>query len=389
MLTGEPVLVIGAGIAGLALARALALRGAQVTVLEQAGAIREVGAGIQLSPNGYRVLAALGLEESVREIGLAGEAVELIDGTGGGTVARLPLGSGAMRGLFRFFHRADLIALLEAGAREAGAAIRLGVRVAEVHPGDAPAVVAATGERFEARLVAGADGIHSRVREALIGRTAPFFTHQVAWRAVLPAEGPVAPVARVFMGPGRHVVTYPLRGGRLRNVVAVEERRRWAEESWSLTDDALALRVAFRDFPPEVRGWLERIEAPNLWGLFRHPVPGRWWGPGLAILGDAAHPTLPFLAQGANLALEDAWVLAACLAGGPDRDAALAAYQARRRDRAVRVVEAANRNARNYHLSGIRREVGHLGLRLASRMAPGLLLGRFGWLYGHDATAAD
>ncbi|MCX7888239.1 MAG: FAD-dependent oxidoreductase [Rhodobacteraceae bacterium] len=388
MLIGEPIVVIGAGVAGLALARALALRGAQVTVLEQAEAIREVGAGLQVSPNGLRVLNALGLGESAARLGTEGRSVELVDGTGGGTVARLPLGSGPTAGMFRFFHRADLIELLAAGAREAGVEIRLGVRVAELRPGDRPTAITTSGETIGAFMIAGADGIHSVVREALNGRTAPFFTHQVAWRAVIPSEAPVPPVARVFMGPGRHVVTYPLRGGRLRNIVAVEERRRWAEESWSLTDDALALRVAFEDFVPEVRGWLDRIEAPNLWGLFRHEVASRWWGPGLAILGDAAHPMLPFLAQGANMALEDAWVLADCLSADPDRDAALASYQARRQSRARQVVDAANANARNYHLSGIRREVGHLGLRILSRLAPNALLGRFDWLYGHDVTAA-
>ena len=110
------------------------------------------------------------------------------------------------------------------------------------------------------------------------------------------------------MGAGRHLVTYPLRGGRLRNIVAVEERTRWAEESWSLTDDPLAMRIAFESFVPEVRGWLDQIERPNLWGLFRHPVAKRWHGNGAVLLGDAAHPTLPFMAQGANMALEDAWV---------------------------------------------------------------------------------
>lgn len=192
--------------------------------------------------------------------------------------------------------------------------IRLLQRIEEVTLGEGrPRLRTAQGAEIETDILIGADGLHSRVREALNGKVAPFFTHQVAWRATLPAEPDIRPVAQVFMGAGRHVVTYPLRGGKLRNLVAVEERHRWAEESWSLTDDPLALRIAFEDFVPEVRGWLDRIERPNLWGLFRHPVAGRWHGQGAVILGDAAHPTLPFLAQGANMALEDAWVLAHCL----------------------------------------------------------------------------
>jgi salicylate hydroxylase len=349
-----------------------------------------VGAGIQIAPNGARVLAALGLWESVAAAGVRGAAVELIDGETGDGVARLPLPLPDHDGGvdFRLVHRADLIGTLREGALQAGVDLRLGQRVMAVEPSAAgPAIRLAGGEAPAADLVIGADGLHSEVRAAINGRVAPFFTHQVAWRATLPEAAEIPPVVRVFMGPGRHLVTYPLRGGRLRNIVAVEERRTWAEESWSLTDDPLALRIAFEGFVPEVRGWLDRIERPNLWGLFRHPVAERWHAPGLAILGDAAHPTLPFLAQGANMALEDAWVLAAALAGHDTAGAGLAAYQSARAGRVARTVAAAEANARNYHLSGAQRMVAHAGLRAISALAPGRLMGRFDWLYGFDATA--
>jgi salicylate hydroxylase len=190
------------------------------------------------------------------------------------------------------------------------------------------------------------------------------------------------------MGPGRHLVSYPLRGGTLRNIVAVEERAKWAEESWTLRDDSIDLRLAFAGFSPRVRGWLEQVEDPWLWGLFRHPVAGTWTHPkGLAILGDAAHPTLPFLAQGASMGLEDAWVLADTLARHDTLAAGLAAYQAARKPRTTRIVAAADGNARAYHLSGLPRLIGHTGLRLAGRVAPGAMLARFDWLYGHDVTA--
>lgn len=387
MLKGRSVTVLGAGVAGLAVAQALALRGAKVTVLEQAPEIREVGAGLQISPNGARVLAALGLGDALEAGSQRAEAVDLIDGEAGGRVIRLDLARRRPGEVFRFVHRADLIDLLAAGARAAGVAIRLLQQVETVtlgaHP---PRLSTAQGDEIDCDVLIGADGLHSRVRAALNGTVAPFFTGQVAWRATLPETGHLPPVARVFMGAGRHLVTYPLRGGRLRNIVAVEERDRWAEESWSLTDDPLALRIAFEGFVPEVRGWLDRIERPNLWGLFRHPVAARWQGQGAAILGDAAHPTLPFLAQGANMALEDAWVLADCLARAAP-DTALPAFQARRQARVHRIVGAANSNARNYHLSGVRRDLAHFGLRLAGRFAPGRLMDRFDWLYGHDVTA--
>ena len=385
MLSGRDVTVLGAGIAGLATATALAHRGARVRVLEQARAILEVGAGLQISPNGMAVLRALGLGGALSQSSVASEAVELIDGETGGLVSRIDLLAEAPRGSFALYHRADLIALLEAAARAAGVEVLLNCKVTEVWLGNHPPRLQVGGEVIEAPLLIGADGLHSRVRPALNGPREPFFTGQVAWRATVPAHGAIDPVARVYMGDGRHLVTYPLRSGQMRNVVAVEERKVWAEESWSLTDDPLGLRIAFESFVPEVRGWLDQIERPNLWGLFRHPVAARWQGQGAVLVGDAAHPTLPFLAQGANMALEDAWVLADCL-NSLQVEPALRAYQTRREARVRRVVEAANRNARNYHLSGLQRDLAHAGLRIMGRLAPAAVARRFRWLYNHDVT---
>ena len=385
MLSGRDVTVLGAGIAGLATATALAHRGARVRVLEQARAILEVGAGLQISPNGMAVLRALGLGGALSQSSVASEAVELIDGETGGLVSRIDLLAEAPRGSFALYHRADLIALLEAAARAAGVEVLLNCKVTEVWLGNHPPRLQVGGEVIEAPLLIGADGLHSRVRPALNGPREPFFTGQVAWRATVPAHGEIDPVARVYMGDGRHLVTYPLRSGQMRNVVAVEERKVWAEESWSLTDDPLGLRIAFESFVPEVRGWLDQIERPNLWGLFRHPVAARWQGQGAVLVGDAAHPTLPFLAQGANMALEDAWVLADCL-NSLQVEPALRAYQTRREARVRRVVEAANRNARNYHLSGLQRDLAHAGLRIMGRLAPAAVARRFRWLYNHDVT---
>lgn len=391
-LIGRPVTVLGAGVAGLAVARALALRGARVTVLEQADAIREVGAGLQISPNGAAVMQALGLGPALAAASLRAQGVVLRDGLDGSAVLRMDLAR--LRGElgWHFVHRADLIALLLDGAREAGVTLRLLQKVEQVDlSGDAPLVRLAQGDAVEAGLLIGADGLHSALRGALNGVAAPFFTHQVAWRAVIPND-PGDPVeAEVHMGPGRHLVSYPLRGGAWRNIVAVEERQRWVEEGWSLRDDPMELRLAFAGFSPRVRGWLDRVEDVWLWGLFRHPVARTWFrvlpGGAAAILGDAAHPTLPFLAQGANMALEDAWALAAALSGHDGDAAALAAWQAARAPRCARIVQAAEANARNYHLTGARRAVGHAALRLAGTLAPGLALRRFDWLYRFDVTA--
>jgi salicylate hydroxylase len=390
-LIGQPVTIIGAGVAGLATARALALRGAQVTVLEQADAIREVGAGLQISPNGACVLRALGLQAALDAASTRAEAVELIDGHDGELVTRLDLARLRPDQGYHFLHRADLIDLLLKGAAEAGVTLRLLSRIAAVDlSGPKPTVLLETGERIETLLLIGADGLHSKTRAALNGPAQPFFTHQVAWRAVIPCEPDARAVAEVHMGPGRHLVSYPLRGGTLRNIVAVEERDRWAEESWTLRDDSMDLRLAFEGFSPRVRGWLTQVEDPWLWGLFRHKVAETLIKPmgqgGVAILGDAAHPTLPFLAQGASMGLEDAWVLTEALAGHDSQAAALVAYQAARKPRTTRIVAAANANARAYHLAGLPRMIGHTGLRLLGRLSPGTMLSRFDWLYSYDVT---
>ena len=388
MLIGQEVAVVGAGIAGLAVARALALRGARVTVFEQADAIREVGAGLQVSPNGACVLRALGL--GLDTVGLRADAVELRDGLDGDLVTRLEVGRLRPLHGYHFVHRADLIGLLLAGAVEAGVSLRLQSRVAEVDlAGQRPLLRLEDGAVVEAGLLIGADGLHSRVRAALNGVATPAFTGQVAWRAMIAGDGGPA-VAEVHMGPGRHLVSYPLRGGSLRNIVAVQERQAWAAESWSQRDDPVALAQAFSDFTPRVQDWLGQVQDVALWGLFRHPVAAVWQralpGGAVAMLGDAAHPTLPFLAQGASMGLEDAWVLAASLAGHDGWAAGLAAYQQARAARCARIVDAASRNARIYHLSGVARSLAHAGMRLGGWLAPELALRRFDWLYGFDAT---
>ncbi|MCB5409120.1 FAD-dependent oxidoreductase [Pseudogemmobacter faecipullorum] len=386
-LSGRKITILGAGIAGLALARALALRGAKVTVLEQAEAISEVGAGLQISPNGAVVLRALGLGAGLDEISLRAEAVELREGGEGGLVTRLEVGRLRPDQGWHFLHRADLIRLLADGARAAGAELRLLQKVRRVDlSGVMPVTETCTGARESTGLLIGADGLHSPCRAALNAPRAVQFTGQVAWRCLVPCDPSEPKLAEVHMGPGRHLVSYPLRGGAWRNIVAVEERRAWIEEGWSLRDDPAHLQAAFSGFSPRVRGWLAGAEEVGLWGLFRHPVASCWvqsLAAGQAvILGDAAHPTLPFLAQGANMALEDVWSLAEALDQGAD----LQVWAARRQKRCAKIVDAASRNARNYHLSGVTQKMAHLVLRMGGRLAPGLALSRFDWLYDYDVT---
>ena len=394
-VTGREITVLGGGVAGLAAALALAQRGARVTVLEKAPEIAEVGAGLQISPNGARVLRALGLGEPLARAGVPGAAVELRDGLGGGCVLRLDLAARAHDGGYHFLHRADLIDLLHTAAHAAGVEIATGAQVLRAVPGPRGVrLEMADGTARHAGFLVGADGLRSVLRGALNPAAAPFFTRQVAWRAVIPQDagqpGAADPVAQVFMAPGRHLVSYPLRAGRLRNIAAFEERDAWAEEGWHHTGDPDAFRTAFAGLGGPVPGWLEAVERVHVWGLFRHDVAPRWHGPCCALIGDAAHPTLPFMAQGANMALEDAWTLVAALDGpmdGSGEDAALAAWQAVRRPRCAAIVAAAGRNARLYHLSGPMRPLAHTALRLGGTVAPDLPLRRFDWIYAHDVTA--
>ncbi|NHQ73026.1 NAD(P)-binding protein [Roseovarius gahaiensis] len=387
-LHGLKTLVIGGGIGGLTAARAMALRGADVTVLEQAAEISEVGAGLQISPNGFVVLNALGLGQALRECSVQARAVNLHDYRGPKVVS-LDLGRLDSRDYY-FVHRADLVDVLAQGAREAGVKIRLlqNVQSVTLTPGQTNArVTLCNGAVLSADLVVGADGLHSVVRPALNGQVAPFFTGQVAWRAIVPNADNAPPEARVHMGPHRHLVSYPLRDGQYMNLVAVQERAAWAKESWSQQDDPLAVQAAFADFGPDVQRMLSRIESVNLWGLFRHPVANRWYGGGAALLGDAAHPTLPFMAQGACMALEDAWALADCLDRAGDLESGLSTYQQRRKPRATRVVDAANGNAWKYHLAfSPLRWAAHTALRIGGTVAPDRLLRQFDWIYGYDVT---
>ena len=365
------VTILGAGIAGLSAAVAFAGRGRSVELIERAPALSEVGAGLQIAPNGGRVLDALSIPLPAVE----SRAVHLIDGPSGHAVLRMPLGPG-----FRLVHRADLIGALANRAVELGVTPRLGTEVRAIEE-EGRVLVLADGSRRPVRRLIGADGPRGPARAFVAPDHRPRFTGQVAWRATVPCDPHWPAEAQVHMGPGRHLVLYPLREGRLLNIVAVEERREWTAEGWAQEGDPDALRAAFAGFGGPVRAVLRRVGEVHLWGLMDHGVTRPWSRGACTLIGDAAHPTLPFLAQGANLALEDAWTLAA-MADDPD------GWEALRRPRVARALKAAAANARNYHLRGPARTVAHAALRLSGKVAPNAMLGRYAWLYDADVTAA-
>jgi salicylate hydroxylase len=314
----------------------------------------------------------------VEAFGVRSLAVEPRDALTGRRITRLNLS--LVGGDWIFVRRSALQVILCEAALAAGVILRTSSPVVAVTKRGVrlESGVIATGD-----LVIGADGIHSVIRRHVVGEIAPFFSGQVAWRTMIKAYQ--EPVAQIWMAPGRHVVTYPISGS-LINIVAVREENRWTEEGWSHQDDPAALRLAFPDAAPELAALLGRVEEVGRWGLFRHPVPKSWYKGKAVLLGDAAHPTLPFLAQGANLALEDAWVLAReCSVG--ELDEGLHRYERLRRPRVMDAVSAADANARNYHLGGLQRWIAHQVLGAAGTLAPRVLLHRLDWLYGFDATA--
>jgi salicylate hydroxylase len=372
--------VIGAGIGGVAAAIGLARVGARVRVLEQAGQLTEVGAGLQISANGMAVLRALGVVTNDPLDAVRSTGTEIRDHVSGRLVVRMPPPAA---GPTWYFHRADLLAALVARARELGVAFDLNARVEAVRVDETGcALTMPQGSVRKVGLVIAADGGQSMSRQVVNGVSRPEFSGQVAWRATVPwdCDGGVG-AGRLTMARNKHVVTYPLRAGRLMNVVAVEERRDWTREGWRLQGDPEEFRNRFGDFGGSVGQILSRVETVFQWALYLHPVASRWHRGSLALLGDAAHPTLPFMAQGACLALEDAWVLADCLQS--HGLAGLRLYQDRRAPRARRVVAEAAGNARKFHLAAPARWVAQAVLAAAGPR----LARRYDWIYDHDVTA--
>lgn len=387
--------IAGGGIAGMAAALALAREGWRVTVCEAAPVPAEVGAGLQMSPNATRVLRWLGVLDAVAAVAFRPRAAVMRDGRSGARIYRVRLGAAAEArwgAPYLHVHRADLLAALTGAARAAGVDIRGSARVAgyALRP-EGPALKLDGGETVAGDLVIGADGIRSVLRDQLDGPEEPDFTGQVAWRGTIPAarlpDGLVAPDATVWAGPGAHLVTYYLRRGSLVNFVAVEERGAWTAEGWSAPGDPERLRRRFAGWHRDVTGLLDHVEETFLWGLFGRPEQIRWVDGPVALIGDAAHPMLPFMAQGAGMALEDVAVLVRELQAGDNLAEALLAHEERRWPRVARVQRTSVANGRFFHKrSGIAR-LGHWGLvSTVSRLAPSLAAAQLDWLYGHDAT---
>jgi salicylate hydroxylase len=390
------VIVAGAGIGGLSAALGLARLGHEAVVIERVAVRTEAGAGIQLSPNAMKALAALGVAEAIEAQASEPQALELRIGKTGQRVFSIPVGPAARErygASYLHIHRADLIEVLLRAAESAGASIRMGARVSgHVREGAKVRVGLDTGEVMSADALIGADGVKSAVRAQLFGADAPRFTGAVAWRALAPVQAfPDLPVAAVvWVGAGRHAVTYRVRGGALINFVGVVEEKGWTKEGWDEEGSKADLAAAFQGWAPAVTAVIGAARSVHRWALYDRDAMAAWSVGRVTLLGDAAHAMPPFQAQGAAMALEDAVVLARVLTdGGENVEAALARYAALRMSRTAKVLASARGNMGMFHRSNaVTQAVTYAPMMFADKVAPGFVRSRQDWIYAYDAVAA-
>jgi salicylate hydroxylase len=398
-MSSRTVIVAGAGIGGLTVTLALKRNGFRVIVLEQAERLQETGAGIQLSPNAARLLIELGFADRLRPHVVVPQAVRVLNAKNGREIVRIPLGETAAQRYgapYWIIHRGDLQAVLSAAvAQELDISLKLGMRMEDfvTHP-NGVTVSARSGttawNEFGHALIA-ADGLWSMSRERLGFREPPRFSGRVAWRALVPAaEVPPEfrePMIHLWLGADAHLVHYPVKGGKVINIVVITADD-WNAEGWSEPASRIDLlpRLTAARWAPQARALVRLPEAWLKWALFERRPLMNWTQDAAALLGDAAHPMLPFLAQGGAMAIEDAVVAAQCLARRPDdAAAALRTYAAIRRGRTRRVQRQAARNGQHYHLKGVSAMVRNAAMGV---MGGEHLLRHYDWLYDWRPPAA-
>ena len=395
MAVSRTLIVAGAGIGGLTASLALARQGFRVVVLEKAERLEEAGAGLQLSPNASRVLIELGLQPRLASRAITPEAISIISTRSGGEIARLPLGDAATAKAgapYWVVHRADLQAALQAEVNDhPDIELRLGCQFEDVgtHAKGLTVVQRSGNTRQQevALALVGADGIWSAVRHHLFPDVQPRFSGLIAWRGTLDAtQLPREYTSRrvqLWMGPNAHLVAYPIAGARQINVVAIVPGT-WNRPGWSAPGEANEIKNAFTArWPAGARMMIGAVDEWRKWALFTVPDGGEWTSGAVALLGDAAHAMLPFAAQGAGMAIEDAAVLAKCLGetqreGGPSIASAMQMYARARRSRISRVQRTARQNGRIYHLTGPMALARDLAIKA---MGPQRMLARQDWIY--------
>jgi salicylate hydroxylase len=395
MAGADKIAIVGGGIGGLTAGLALLRQGIDVEIFEQAAELKELGAGVQISSNGTRVLYALGLEEALREVCFVPSGKEIRLWNTGQTWKLFDLGAESVERYgfpYVTIHRRDLHEVLAKAIRRAKPdGIRLGKRcIGVTQSAERVGIHFADGETASASIAIGADGVHSTVRKTLFGADAPVFTGILAWRGLVPVEHLPPSISRAvgtnWVGPGGHVVHYPVRRGELMNFVGILERTDWTVESWTVQGTRDEISHDFHGWHADIHAIIRAIEVPFKWALMaRAPMP-RWTVGKVTLLGDACHPMLPMLGQGACMALEDGLVLARCLERYGDPAGALAAYEAARNERTAKVVHGSNDNAKRFHnrLADAAGAEAYVEAEWQERRVKE----RYEWLFLYDAAAA-
>jgi len=390
----EPdIIIAGAGIGGLACALCLEQQGFTSLILEKSHTPAEAGAGIQLGPNAFHILRALGLEGDVKRQAHFPEKIVMYDAASGAELAHMPLITHMERrhkAPYAVIHRAELHNILRLRAEKSN---RITLKYSSalsnfIDEGQRITVQTVDRENVSARVLVGADGLWSTTRDIVLGDGPPRYTGQVAWRAVVRRDGVEERFRRsqtgLWLGERAHLVHYPISNGQLLNIVAIIESTD-VPGGWSTRGERDNLLMCFENWAKPAYSLLAQVPDWRTWALYdRDPAPQ--WGVGrTTLLGDAAHPMLPFLAQGGAMAIEDAWILAAFLKNSPgDLRSALRAYENIRINRTARVSQTSANNATMFHLNGHQRLLRNMALK-ASSAAPGLLLRKYDWLYGYKA----
>lgn len=388
------LIISGAGIGGLTAALCAQHFGHDVKIFEQASKLDDIGAGIQVPPNAMKVFEALGIQTDLTEAGFLPEAIETRMGRSGMELFRAPLGADSVArwgAAYLHIHRADYVNVLaRALEKRCANALQLDQAIVDYTQSETGIwAILSDGSKIEGDVLIAADGIHSPLRTKMLGNDKAVFTGNVAWRAVVPisrlgADAP-RPTACAWMGSGKHCVTYRLRQGELANFVGVVEREDWTKESWTEKGTHKEALADFGDWHPTIRKILTEADTLYRWALFDRPPLRTWIDGRIALLGDAAHPMLPFMAQGAAMAVEDAWAVTQKLTQTKDINQALKAYEKLRFGRTSRIQALSRANAKTFHK---RTQLGKLAtygpMWLAGKFAPSAIHARQDPIYGYD-----
>jgi salicylate hydroxylase len=390
------VLIAGGGIGGLTAALALLRRGFDVDVYEQAAELREVGAGLQISANGNRVLHELGVSEALHALACEAAGKEVRLWNTGQTWKLFDLGAVSVeRYGFPYYtvYRPDLLAVLaDAVRREKPDAIHLNAKCTGLSQDTDGVTLRFEGGEARGDVLVGADGVHSRVRQTLFGADAPQSTGLMAWRGTISMERLPARMRRLvgtnWIGPGAHVVHYPVHRGELMNFVGVVERDDWRVESWTARGTCAECHADFPGWHDDVHLMIANIATPFKWALMGRAPLAEWTVGRATLLGDACHPTLPFLAQGAVMALEDGFILARALAADADApETALRRYENARKARTARIVQGSAENSRRFHDRALAEPAGAQAY-VDREWAEERVKARYEWLFTYDVTTA-